>query len=311
MTKCDLSYVIPVLNEGNNIKVLMEQIASSRKGPCETYEVLFIDDGSTDDTAETILSLRTFHPQVKLIKLSRNFGQHAAAQAGFDRCIGDVVVWMDADLQESPEEVEKLLAKLSEGYDLVYGVRKTFGGSRAKRFFSHGFVWIFNKLTRHELPRNASTMRVMTRRFMESANSLPERVRFLAGINAWIGFKRTGVEIDYVVRNAGTSSYTLTRMLQLTGDAIFSFSAAPLRLISAAGFFLAAGSFVAIIGVVVARLLGLMGGSALGWASLIVSIFFIGGVQALFLGLMGEYLVRIYSEVKQRPLYIVEECIGL
>lgn len=311
MSPIVLSYVIPVLNEEPNINLLIERIAASDKGVRGEYEVIFVDDGSTDKTVPTIMALRSTYPQVKLVKLSRNFGQHAAAQAGFDLCSGEIIVWMDADLQEPPEEVCNLVVKLKEGYDLVYGVRKSLGGSIFKRLLSNGFVWVFNKITHHDLPRNACTMRVMTRRFLDSVNSLPERVRFLAGINSWVGFKRAGVEISFHPRNAGTSNYNLVRMMSLTADAIFSFSAAPLRLISAAGFLLAAASLLAILCIVVGRLLGLVGSTTLGWASIVVSICFIGGVQSIFLGLMGEYLSRIYLEVKQRPIYIIEECVGL
>lgn len=311
MSPIALSYVIPVLNEEPNIKLLVERIASSKKGVQGEYEVIFIDDGSTDNTASVILALRSACPQIKLIKLSRNFGQHAAAQAGFDRCRGEIIVWMDADLQEPPEEVCKLVEKLKEGYDLVYGVRKTLGGSIFKRLLSQGFVWAFNKVTHNDLPMNACTMRVMTRRFLDGVNSLPERVRFLAGINSWVGFRRAGVQVSYHPRNAGTSNYNLARMMSLTADAIFSFSAAPLRFISAAGFLLAAGSVLAILGVIAGRLFGILGLNVVGWASIIVAICFIGGVQSVFLGLMGEYLSRIYLEVKQRPIYIVEESVGL
>ena len=311
MNTISLSYVIPVLNEEPNIKLLVERIVSSDKGVQGEYEVIFVDDGSTDKTASVILALRSTYPQIKLVKLSRNFGQHAAAQAGFDRCRGEIIVWMDADLQEPPEEVCKLVEKLKEGYDLVYGLRKTLGGSMFKRLLSHGFVWAFNKVTHNDLPMNACTMRVMTRRFLDSVNSLPERVRFLAGINSWVGFRRAGVQVSYHPRNAGTSNYNLARMVSLTADAIFSFSAAPLRFISAAGFLLAVASLLAIIGVVTGRLLGLIGSTTLGWASIVVSICFIGGVQSIFLGLMGEYLSRIYLEVKQRPIYVIEESVGL
>lgn len=303
----ELSVVIPVYNEQGNIQPLIGRLEKSISGIVKSSEIIFVDDGSQDDTIRQIKTVQKKYANIRLLKLSRNFGQHSASQAGFDHARGDAIVWMDADLQEPPEEIPKLFLKLKEGYDLVYGLRKEVGGSLFKRIASLFFVWVFNKIASNSLPLNACTMRVMSRRFVQSINRMPERVRFLAGINSWVGFKRIGVEIKYMPRESGETKYNFPKMLKMSVDGLLSFSMFPLRLITLFGFIVAGLSFVDMTHIILKRFFGITGGFTLGWAPIMVSIYFLGGVQCIFLGLIGEYLGRIYMEVKSRPLYIIEE----
>ncbi len=306
--KVELSVVIPVYNEEENIQPLVERLVETISGITSSYEVIFIDDGSMDNSVSRILEMQKKISDIVLLKLSRNFGQHSAAQAGFDYCHGEVIVWMDADLQEPPEEIPKLLEKMKEGYDLVYGLRGNLGGSIFKRAASLLFVWFFNKLTKTPLPVNACTMRAMSRRFVQSINNMPERIRFQAGINSWVGFKRAGVEIKYMPRHSGESKYNLMKMVKMSVDGLLSFSMMPLRVITVFGLIVAGLSFADMIHIIAARIFGFEANWGAGWAPIMVAIYFLGGIQCIFLGLIGEYLGRIYLEVKSRPLYIVEEC---
>ncbi len=305
--KIELSVVIPVYNEEENIQPLVERLVKAVSGITDSYEIIFIDDGSMDATVNRVIEMQKIFSNIILLKLSRNFGQHNAAQAGFDYCSGEAVVWMDADLQEPPEEIPKLLGKMKEGYDLVYGLRGNLGGSVFKRAASLLFVWFFNKLTKTPLPVNACTMRVMSRRFVKSINNMPERIRFQAGINSWVGFKRAGVEIKYMPRHSGESKYNLVKMVKMSIDGILSFSMMPLRFITIFGLVVAGLSFADMLHIIAARVFGFEANWGAGWAPIMVAIYFLGGIQCIFLGLIGEYLGRIYLEVKSRPLYIIEE----
>lgn len=305
--KVELSVVIPVYNEEENIQPLVERLFKTISGITSSYEVIFIDDGSVDETVKRILKMQKKFQNIVLLKLSRNFGQHSAAQAGFDYCRGETVVWIDADLQEPPEEIPRLLNKLKEGYDLVYGLRSTLGGSVFKRAASLLFVWFFNKMTKAPLPVNACTMRIMTRRFVRSINNMPERIRFLAGLNSWVGFKRAGVEIRYMPRHSGESKYNLMKMVKMSIDGLLSFSMMPLRVITVFGLIVAGLSFADMLHIILGKIFGFTTNLGTGFAPTMVAIYFLGGVQCIFLGLIGEYLGRIYMEVKKRPLYIVEE----
>lgn len=308
MENIKLSVVVPLYNEQDNVKPLIERLIKTISAIDGGYEIILIDDGSTDDTINRILEEQKRFPGLILLKLSRNFGQHSASQAGFDYSKGDIIIWLDADLQEPPEEIPNLIKKIHEGYDLVYGLRSNLGGSFFKRFVSLLFVKVFNKLTRNFLPLNACTMRAMTRRFVKSINSMPERVRFLAGLNSWVGFRRTGVEIKYMARYKGKSKYNFIKMLKMSIDGLLSFSMMPLRCITIFGLIVAGLSFIDMLHIIIAKIFGFEANWGIGWAPVMVSIYFIGGVQCIFLGLIGEYLGRIYLEVKSRPLYIVEEC---
>jgi len=306
--KVDLSIVIPVYNEEDNIQPLIERLVKAVADITDSYEIIFIDDGSKDETVKRILEMQKKFPGIVLLKLSRNFGQHNAAQAGFDYCHGEAVVWIDADLQEPPEEIPKLLKKLREGYDLVYGLRGNMGGSIFKRLASLTFVRVFNKLSNNPLPVNACTLRIMSKRFVQSINQMPERVRFQAGINSWIGFKRTGIEINYKPRFKGKTKYNLLKMLKMSMDGFLSFSMMPLRVITLFGCLLASFSFLFMALIFFGKILGFLSGVPLGWPSIMISIYFLGRIQCILMGLIGEFFGRIDLDVKSRRLYSKEEC---
>lgn len=305
----ELSIVIPVYNEEGNIQSLAERLEKTIDGLVKSSEIIFVDDGSQDASVNRILEMQKKYKNIRLIKLSRNFGQHIAAQAGFDYCRGEAVIWMDGDLQEPPEEIAKLFAKYKEGYDVVYTNREFKSSARSwfSRLASKIFKGTFNKLAKNPLPGNISAMRIMSRRYLQNVNKLPERVRYLDGIFGWVGFKSATVTIKYVPRHAGRSNYNFIKRLRVSTDAILSFSMMPLRLITGFGLIVAVASFTWMLLIIIGRIFGFMGTQGLGWSSLMVSVYFLGGVQCIFLGLIGEYLGRIYMEVKKRPLYIVEE----
>lgn len=303
----DLSVVLPVMNEEGNIAPLLARLVPVLEGLTPSYEIVFIDDGSTDRTAERVLAERERNPRVTLLRLSRNFGQHFAAQAGLDFARGRRVLWMDADLQEPPEAIPAFMAKMDEGFDMVYGYRTTVGGSRFKRLGSLAYVALFNRLSRQPQPMNAAVMRLMSRRFVEALKALPERVRFITALCSFVGYPRAGVEISYGRRTSGRTKYNLGKMINNALDAILSFSMVPLKWITATGFAVAASSVAFALLILFMFLFGIWNPGVTGWTSTIVAIFFLGGVQLIFLGLIGEYVGRIYFEVKGRPLYIVAE----
>jgi glycosyltransferase involved in cell wall biosynthesis len=306
--RIELSVVIPVYNEEENIASLVERLVKTlAEIPCR-YEIVFIDDGSKDGSVRRILEMQEKFPVIVLLRLSRNFGQHNAAQAGFDYCRGDAVIWMDADLQEPPEEIPGLWKKYKEGYDIVYTIREFNPRSSTflKRISSIVFKKIFNRLIENPLPGNISAMRIMSRRYLENIKQLPERIRFMDGIFSWMGFKSAYVPMKYEYRYSGTSNYNFLKRIKMSADAIFSFSIVPLRLIAGIGAGITLVSLFYMLYAATGRLFGFIK-VTLEWASVVASVYFLGGLQCVFMGLLGEYLGRIFIEVKARPLYIVAD----
>lgn len=301
-----LSVILPVMNEEDNILPLAARLGAVLNTLTSDYEIVFVDDGSQDATVEKIIEARKSNPKIVLVKLARNFGQHFAAQAGFDYCTGERVVWMDADLQEPPEAIPSLLTKMDEGYDVVYGVRKSIGGSLFKRAGSLAYVYLFNRLVKHPQPMNAAVMRVLSRKCVNAINSMPERVRFVTALNSWVGFKWSGVEIDYAPRQAGRTKYNLSKMINNALDAILSFTMVPLKVISVLGFICSLFSLALSGFILLAFFTGFWTAGVTGWTTIVVALFFIGGVQMMCLGLIGEYIGRIYFEVKKRPFYVID-----
>lgn len=301
-----LSVVLPVMNEEGNILPLLGRLEPVLDSITPDYEIIFVDDGSRDGTVERILKAREANSRIVLIKLSRNFGQHFAVQAALDYCHGERVVWMDADLQEPPEAIPDMLKKMDEGYDVVYGLRKSIGGPLYKRLGSLSYIYVFNKLVRHPQPMNASVMRVLNRKCVDAINKMPERVRFITALNSWVGFRWAGVEIDYFSRQAGKTKYDLSKMINNALDAILSFSMIPLKFISMAGFVISSLSIAFSLCILLAFITNTWTAGVTGWTTIVVSLFFLGGVQMLCLGLIGEYVGRIYFEVKGRPLYVID-----
>lgn len=300
-----LSVIVPVFNEeeivAKTYSVLEEELKDVE------HELIFVNDGSKDKTREIVESLLEGNPNNKIINFSRNFGHQAAFSAGLDKATGDAVVIIDGDLQDPPSLIHEMLEKWREGYQVVYAQRnKRAGETIFKRFTAFAFYRIIGKLTSIDIPPDTGDYRLMDRVVVNQLKNLPERSRFLRGLVCWVGFKKIGVKYDRAERTAGESKYPLKKMVRLALDGITGFSSAPLKI----SFY--AGLFATFIG------LGLFIWSILekflspettvpGWASLMTAIVFFGGVQLISIGIMGEYIGRIYDEVKQRPLYIEDK----
>jgi polyisoprenyl-phosphate glycosyltransferase len=309
--KPTLSIVVPLYNEEGNVEPLAERIVAiaERLPGKPSYEVVLVNDGSTDSTARQIRTEMARRPHVVFINLSRNFGHQLAATAGVDIARGDAVVLMDGDLQDPPELIEAFVRKWSEGYDVVYAVRRTRKGEgRFKLMTARLFYRTIRRLTKVSIPVDTGDFRLMSRRVVEALKRSPERHRFLRGLVSWVGYNQIGVEYDRDERHSGSTKYPLTKMLRFAIDGITSFSDVPLRFASFLGFVSSAVAFVYALLVVVFKLFSLNPPAyTKGWASTIVAILFLGGVQLISLGILGEYIGRIYDEVKGRPLYLISE----
>jgi glycosyltransferase involved in cell wall biosynthesis len=306
-----LSIVVPMYNEQDNVAPLLERIAAvvERLPGHPSYEIVLVNDGSTDATAERIREELNRRPHLVLVSLSRNFGHQLAATAGIELAGGAAVILMDGDLQDPPELIEAFLAKWHEGFDVVYAVRRSRKGESAFKLFTAGFFYrTIKRLTKVAIPVDTGDFRLMSRRVVEALRRSPERHRFLRGMVSWVGFKQVGVAYDRDVRLSGKTKYPLTKMMRFAVDGITSFSDIPLRFASYFGFAVSAIAFVYALIVVISKLLGIYPpGYTPGWASTIVAVAFLGGVQLISLGIIGEYLGRIYEEVKGRPLYLISD----
>ncbi len=271
--------------------------------------MLLIDDGSRDGSAELIRAALATRPWLRLLRFARNFGHQAAITAGYDHAAGSAVVCLDADLQDPPEVILEMAKRWREGFEVVYGVRtKREGESRFKKFTAWAFYRTMRSLAKVDLPVDAGDFRLMDRKAVDALKQVRERSRYMRGLVAWIGFRQCAVPYDRAERFAGETKYPLRKMLKLAFDGILSFSAVPLRIALVIGF---AVSLLSIIAGLVAVVIKLGGWYTVdGWSSLAVLVSFIGGVQLTVLGIIGEYISRIYDEVKARPLYLVAEQAG-
>ncbi len=310
-TRPTLSVVVPLYNEAGIVPQLLERIGIvvERLRSEYDYEIVLVNDGSTDGTAAAIRREMERRPHVVLVNLSRNFGHQLAATAGLEIAAGDAVVLMDGDLQDPPELIETFLRRWREGYDVVYAVRRTRPGeSRFKLFTARLFYRIIKRLTRIAIPLDAGDFRLMSRRVVDALRRSPERNRFLRGMVSWVGFNQTAIEYDRDVRYAGSTKYPLAKMMRFAMDGITSFSDIPLRFASYFGFTVSAIAFIYALIVIGFKLFSLNPPAYTpGWASTIVAVLFLGGVQLMSLGILGEYLGRVYDEVKGRPLYLISE----
>jgi len=302
-----VSVIAPVHNEQDSLPMLYQRVSSVLDDAGEAWELILVDDGSHDQSAAVIATLHAADARVRGVSLSRNFGFQAAVTAGLDQARGDAVVLIDADLQDPPEVIPQLLATWRDGYDVVYGVRATRAGETwFKKVTAYGFYRLLQRITNVNLPVDTGDFRLMDRRVVDVIRQLGERHRFLRGMVSWVGFRQTGVVYERHARVAGHTKFTLRKMLRFALDAITSFSYLPLQLATYLGFTLALISALAIVVVVALRVLGTTT-PLLGQATTLVAVLFLGGVQLLCLGVIGEYLGRMYDEVKQRPLYIVDQ----
>jgi glycosyltransferase involved in cell wall biosynthesis len=306
-----LSVVVPMYNEQGNVAPLLERIATILETlpDAPSYEIVLVDDGSTDATIDAIRDEMSRRRHLVLASLSRNFGHQLAATAGLELAAGDAVILMDGDLQDPPELIAEFVERWRAGYDVVYAVRRSRKGESAFKLFTARFFYrIIKRLTKVAIPVDTGDFRLMSRRVVEALRRSPERHRFLRGMVSWVGYRQTGVEYDRDERHSGHTKYPLPKMMRFAIDGITSFSDIPLRFASYFGFTVSALAFLYALIVVVAKLFRVYPpGYTPGWASTIVAVVFLGGVQLISLGILGEYLGRIYDEVKARPLYLIAD----
>jgi glycosyltransferase involved in cell wall biosynthesis len=311
-----ISVVIPAFNEGQGIRSLFERLSACARTWNEDYEFVLVDDGSRDDTLDVAERIAETDRHVKVVSLSRNFGHQAAVTAGLDHACGDLVAIIDADLQDPPEELPRFFHKCREGFDIVYGVRTKRKEGWVKRMAYHGFYRLLARVASIRIPLDSGDFCVMSRRAVDALASLPERNRFIRGLRSWIGLAQTGVEYERHARAAGEPKYTFSKLLNLALDGIVNFSSRPLRLISVFGMFLAAlvlgaAVFVFIQYVADWTVLGYNPRHAQGWTSIILAVMFLASVQLISLGIIGEYLGRLFEEMKQRPVYMVGRTVNV
>lgn len=305
----ELSVVVPLYNEELNIDYLFERLVSVLSRLNISYEIVCVNDGSKDNTIERLIECHHQSPEIKVINLSRNYGKEIALSAGLDYASGDAVVPIDADLQDPPELIPELVTKWREGYDVVLATRRSRQGeSWLKRFTANAFYRIIERITRVPIPRNTGDFRLMDRRVVDALKRLPERNRFMKGLFAWVGFKQTSVLYDRESRYKGGTTWNYWKLWNFAIDGITSFSFLPLKVWSYVGLLVAIPSFFYASYLVIRTLI--FGVDFPGYASIMVAVLFLGGVQLVSLGVIGEYLGRVYEEVKGRPLYLVRESYG-
>jgi len=305
-----LSLVIPVLNEEAVIGELSRRVIEFLAKVDATWEVVFIDDGSTDRSREMLTELCTRDERFKLVSLSRNFGHQLAITAGLDYAAGEAVVVMDADLQDPPEVALELAARWREGYEVVYAVRQGREGETPfKRATASLFYRLFRRISDVDVPLDVGDFRLVDRRALDAFRSMRESNRYVRGMFSWIGYRQVGVPFQRDERYAGETKYPLRKMLRFATDGIVSFSAYPLRLALNVGFVVSALSFLLGVVFLISKFAGFY--SIPGLASIAVFVAFLGGIQLLLIGIMGEYVARIHDEVKGRPLYLVSDTQGL
>jgi dolichol-phosphate mannosyltransferase len=305
--KIELSVVVPLYNEELVIDEMHRQLSAVLERSGMVYEIIMVNDGSADRTVEMAKAICARDPAAKLISFSRNFGHQFAITAGMDRSAGDAVVVIDADLQDPPEVILQMIDKWRSGYHVVYGVRdKRHGESWFKLLTAAAFYRLLKRLTSVNIPVDTGDFRLIDRRALGEFIRMRERARFVRGMVSWVGFKQGEVRYVRHERLAGETKYPLSKMIKFAIDGILSFSQAPLRLASALGLASSAVSFVFIVYGLVVKIVAPEQTIA-GWGSVFTAVLFVGGVQLICLGVLGEYIGRIYEEIKNRPLYIVDE----
>jgi dolichol-phosphate mannosyltransferase len=305
-----LSIVVPCYNEEavlgelhRRLVSVLEQVGGSGG------EIVYVDDGSADQTSSMLRQLQHDEPRVRVVSLSRNFGHQIAVTAGLEHSSGDAVVIIDADLQDPPEVIPEMLARWQDGYQVVYGLRaRRAGETTFKLWTAKAFYRLINRVSEVEIPLDVGDFRLIDRQVVDVLLAMPERDRFLRGMISWVGFRQVAVIYDRAARHAGETKYSLVKMLRFAVDSVISFSFAPLRLAIWVGF---AAIIAAVAGIVYALIIRIYTTTWVrGWASIFTAVLFLGGVQLVTLGIVGEYVGRIYAEVKLRPLYVVRERLG-
>lgn len=305
----EISVVVPLYNEELNIEYLFKRLLSELSRLDMTYEIVCVNDGSKDNTIGCLIEHHHQNPKIKVVNLSRNYGKEIALSAGLDYANGNAVIPIDADLQDPPELIAELVEKWREGYDVVYATRRSRQGeSWVKRFTANVFYRTIDSLSQVPIPRNTGDFRLLDRRVVDALKRMPERTHFMKGLFAWVGFKQTSVIYDRPARYKGETKWNYWKLWNFAIDGITSFSFLPLKVWSYVGLLVAIPSFFYASFLVIRTLI--YGIDFPGYASIMVAVLFLGGVQLVSLGVLGEYLGRVYEEVKGRPLYLVRESYG-
>jgi dolichol-phosphate mannosyltransferase len=302
-----LSVVAPIYNERESVDELWRRLtpALASLGP---YEIVLVDDGSTDGTWEALRELARRDEHVRLLRLSRNFGHQIALTAGLDAARGEAVVLIDGDLQDPPELIPELVARWKEGFDVVYAVRERRDGESRFRLVAIAvFYRLLRRMTSTDIPADTGDFRLLSRRAVDSLARMPERARYLRGMTSWIGFPQTGVTYRRDARFAGDSKYPLAKLVRLASDGIASFSTAPIKLLTRIGFVMIVFCAGVLAWTLYTRFF--THNAPQGWTSLLAVVLLLGGMQLLGMGIVGQYIARIFEETKQRPLYLVAEVV--
>lgn len=305
-----ISVIVPVYYSAGIFPHLYARVVEALRPLTEAFEIIAVVDGCTDESARVVADIHDRDPRVKLIEFSRNFGNQMAISAGLQHCAGEFVVVIDDDLEDPPELIPALYARALEGYDVVYAKRRTREISRLQGLLFKGYYSLFSRISNFDIPEDVGDYCLMRRQVVDVLNSMPERHRYVRGLRAWTGFRQSGVEFDRASRHSGRSGFSLGSYLRFAFDGIYSFSYFPLMLSVYLGFLVSAVSLVLAVVFLVAKLLGMLP-DVPGWASLAVIVLFIGGVQLLSVGAVGQYVGRIYDEVKQRPPYVIKRAVGI
>ena len=311
-----ISVIVPCFNEEAVLPKLFERMSAVASSWGTDYEIICVDDGSRDRTWELLKTQNQKDSRWRCLSFARNFGHQTAVSAGLYHATGDAVIIIDADLQDPPEEITRMLAKWREGHDVVFAVRKKRKDPLVKRALAWGFYRLLAKLTPLPIPTEAGDFCLLDKKVVAVMNALPERSRYLRGLRTWCGFKQTAIEFERGERAAGVPQYTFKKSLKLAMDGLFSFSAMPLRLATYLGLWVSGFAFLGAVFTLAQKLfagqfakIGLAPGA--GFPTIVISILFLGGVQLICLGILGEYIGRIYEEVKGRPLWIIRDSAGL
>ena len=310
MAKQLISYIFPIYNESGTIDLLYKTVSKLlEQHPEYNYELVFVNDGSKDDSLEKLTAVQRKDKRITVIDFARNFGHQLAVTAGLDHASGDAVIIMDSDMQDPPRVSFELLQKWEEGYDVVYAQRRSRKDTAFKRLTANLFYRTLQKLADIDIPRNTGDFRLLDRKVVDTLKEFKEHNRFLRGMVSFVGFKQVAVQFDRDERHAGETGYPLKKMVKFAADGIIGFSTYPLRLIRNVGFGIAGLSFV---GILYALGMKIFVPSAVvsGWTFIVTSILFVGGVQIIMLGVLGSYIGRIYTEVQNRPLYTVRTILG-
>lgn len=311
-----ISVIIPCYNEEAVLPQLFQRLSAVAATWAMDYEIICVDDGSRDRTWEMLKLQNGKDPRWRCLSFARNFGHQVAVSAGLYHAAGDAVVIIDADLQDPPEEIARLLAQWRQGFEVVFATRKQRKDPLLKRMLAWGFYRLLQKMTPLPMARDAGDFCLLDKKVVAVMNALPERSRYLRGLRTWCGFRQTSVEFDRAERAAGVPQYTFQKSFKLAMDGLFSFSAAPLRLATYFGLWASGFAFFGVLFTLLQKIfagqfakIGLAPGA--GFPTIVISVLFLGGVQLICLGILGEYIGRIYSEVKGRPLWVLRESVGL